>query len=52
MKKEYIKPGLEIIEIEIAETLMSGSDQMGFGGNTEDLSGAENFSRKRSFWDE
>lgn len=52
MKAKYVKPALEVFEIEVMETLMNGSkNSMGFGGGTTSEDVTENYSRQQGFWD-
>lgn len=41
MKKEYINPEIEIVEIEVTHSILAGSNLDDFGGGSGDGSGAD-----------
>ena len=51
MKKEYIAPTMEVVEMEVA-SMLAISDGDEFGGNPDDEFEEELSNRRRNFWDE
>lgn len=52
IKKEYITPAIEVVEMEMTSCMMTVSNDKPIGGDSENPPFEELSNRRRNFWDE